>query len=62
MALLVGCFFAAFLFVIAAAEYERDDDELDEETEMRGWINALADESKRGHVKRSKYSVSGVRR
>lgn len=59
MTLLIGCFIDASLFIICAAIMKGDaEDEMATERESRMWINALADESKRGHGKRSRYAVS----
>lgn len=59
MKLLIGCFIAGMLFIIGAAIMKGDaEDEMANERESRMWINALADESKRGHGKRSRYSMS----
>jgi len=58
MMILAVCFIAAMLFVLAAVEADKDD-EMATEAESRMWINALADESKRGHGKRSRYAVNG---
>ena len=48
MALVIGCFVAGSLFIMAAAIMDNSaEDEMADEREARMWINALADESKR---------------
>ena len=62
--LLVGCFIAAMLFVLAITEYETEDEEKEMEIDRRVWINYLADRDRKQarHSARSRYSVSGVQK
>ncbi len=62
--LLVGCFIAAMMFLLAIAEYETEDEEKEMEIDRRIWINYLADQSRRRARRsaRSRYSVSGVQK
>ena len=63
MALVIGCFVAGSLFIMAAALMDNDpEDEMADEREARMWINALADESKRGKKNpRRRYFRGGVK-
>lgn len=62
MMLLSGCFIAAMLFLLAVAEYERDEDTdgLWDEVDRRAWVDYLAKRSLREQKRsRSRYSKSG---
>ena len=59
MLLLISCFIAAMLFLLAVAEADNDD-EMADERESRMWIRALADESMRRRPRaRGRYNVTG---